>query len=295
MRLSSLILAVIFGSVKTLCAADSDAGPTPLLLRTSKPAATQPADSEPTLTPWLPDAAKATGTAIVICPGGGYGGLAMDHEGRQVAEWLNGVGVAAFVLKYRHQGTGFGHPAPMQDVQRAIQTVRSRAREWNIRPDRIGVLGFSAGGHLASTAGTHFIAGRPDAEDVVERVSSRPDFMVLIYPVISMVEPYAHRGSRKNLLGPKPAPELVEAMSSERQVTAETPPAFLVHTNEDAGVPSENSIAFYLALRKAKVPAEMHIFEKGKHGFGLGKPGMPAAKWPKLCETWMRERGWLEP
>jgi acetyl esterase/lipase len=249
-------------------------------------------NDKPWMTPYLPSG-KATGTAVVVCPGGGYGGIAMDHEGKQVAQWLNDNGIAAFVLKYRHRGTGYGHPAPLQDVQRAIRVVRTRAAEWNIKPDHIGVLGFSAGGHLASSSGTHIAPADPNAADPVARVTSRPDFMVLIYPVISLIEPYTHGGSRQNLLGDNPPEDLVIAMSNERQVTSETPPTFLVHGNEDTGVPAENSLAFYAALRRAKVPAEMHIFEKGPHGFGLGKPGDEASVWPKLAIRWLQFRGMI--
>lgn len=250
---------------------------------------------KPTLTIYLPPKEKATGTAVVICPGGGYGHLAMDHEGHQVARWLNSFGVAGFILKYRHRnsGAGYGHPAPLQDAQRAVSMVRSRAKEWNINPNRIGILGFSAGGHLASTAGTHFHKGKTDAKDPVDRVSCRPDFMVLIYPVISLIEWCAHSGSRRNLLGNKTDEKLVENLSNERQVTPETPPTFLVHTYEDKGVPAENSIYLYLALRKAKVPAEMHIYQKGRHGFGLGQKHGPVSSWPLRCEDWMRGLGLL--
>jgi len=251
---------------------------------------------KPTLTIYLPPKEKATGAAVVICPGGGYGHLAVDHEGHQIAQWLNSLGVAGFILKYRHRnsGAGYGHPAPLQDAQRAISMVRSRAKEWNINPNRIGILGFSAGGHLASTAGTHFHKGRSDAKDPIDRVSCRPDFMILIYPVISMTEWYAHRGSRRNLLGDNPDKNLVESLSNEKQVTLETPPTFLVHTYEDKGVPAENSIYFYLALRKAKVPAEMHIYQKGRHGFGLGKKHGAVSSWSLRCADWMRGMGLLE-
>lgn len=270
--------------------------PSPVRLWAGKaPEARGESDNDtPWVTPYLPAKDRATGAAIVVCPGGGYGNLAMDHEGKQVAAWLNEAGIAAFVLKYRHQGTGYGHPAPLLDAQRAIRLVRSRAEEWGVKADRIGVLGFSAGGHLASTAGTHFDAGDSGASDPVDRISCRPDFMVLIYPVISLVEPYTHKGSRKNLLGETPDAALVEKFSNERQVTPQTPPTFLVHTNEDTGVPAENSLAFYAALRKAKVPAELHVFEKGPHGFGLGKPELAASAWPKLCEQWLRARKLIE-
>ena len=250
----------------------------------------------PSLTLYLPPKDKANGAAVVICPGGGYGGLAFDHEGHQVGRWLNSFGVAGFIVRYRHRGTGFGHPAPLQDAQRAIATVRSRARQWNVDPRRIGILGFSAGGHLASTAGTHFHKGKSDAADPLDRVSCRPDFMILVYPVISFTEPFTHRGSMHNLLGAKPDRKLVELLSNERQVTRQTPPAFLIHTHGDNGVPAENSVAFFLALRKAKVPCELHVYEKGGHGFGLGVPGTPkaTAAWPAACEGWLRGRGMLK-
>jgi acetyl esterase/lipase len=250
---------------------------------------------KPKLTIYLPPREKATGAAVVICPGGGYGNLAMDHEGHQIAQWLNSFGVAGFILQYRHRnsGSGYGHPAPLQDAQRAVRTVRARANEWNVDPARIGILGFSAGGHLASSAGTHFQNRYCDARDSIDKVSCRPDFMVLIYPVISFTESFTHKGSRRNLLGSNPEKELVENLSNERQVTAQTPPTFLVHGNDDKGVPAENSIFFYLALRKAKVPAEMHIYENGRHGFGLGKQFGAVSSWPLRCEDWMRGRGLL--
>jgi acetyl esterase/lipase len=245
---------------------------------------------KPTLTIYLPPDQNATGAAVVICPGGGYGHLAVDHEGHQIAKWLNTLGVAGFIVKYRHRnsGAGYGHPAPLLDAQRAVRMVRSRAAEWGVDPGRIGILGFSAGGHLASTAGTHFDNGDPNAKDPIDRAGCRPDFMVLVYPVISLVEPYAHAGSRQNLLGKEPDPNLVEYLSNEKQVTPQTPPAFLIHTYEDTAVPAENSIYFYLALRRAKVPAEMHLYQKGPHGFGLGKDIGPASSWPTRCADWMR-------
>jgi acetyl esterase/lipase len=239
-----------------------------------------------------PPAEKATGTAIVVCPGGSYGYLAFDHEGRQVGEWLRSIGVTAFVLRYRI-APRYHHPAPLQDVQRAIRTVRARASEWGIDAARVGVLGFSAGGHLASTAGTHFDPGEAGAADSIDRMSSRPDFMVLAYPVITFEGPFVHRNSLKNLLGENPDPELVEHFSNEKQVTERTPPTFLFHTDEDAGVPPENSIAFYEALRKAKVPAELHVFRHGEHGVGLGASGQPASAWPALCAAWLRAMGFL--
>jgi acetyl esterase/lipase len=251
-------------------------------------------NDKPTLAVSLPPADKATGAAVVVCPGGGYAGLAMGYEGLEVGEWLNTFGVAAFVLKYRHKGTGYQHPAPLDDAQRAIRTVRARAAEWRVDPARIGILGFSAGGHLASSAGTHFDDGNKDASDPIERVGCRPDFLVLCYPVISFVAPVTHQGSRKNLLGDNPDPKLVELMSSELQVTSETPPTFLFHTDADKGVPPQNSVLFYLALKKAGVPAEMHIYEKGPHGVGLAKDRPALATWPDLCREWMKGRGLLD-
>ncbi len=246
----------------------------------------------PTLTIYLPSPDKANGTAIVICPGGGYGHLAMDHEGHQIARWANSLGVAGIILKYRI-APRYHHPAPMQDVQRAIRTVRVRARDWHIDPNRIGVIGFSAGGHLASTAGTHFDVGKPDARDPIERQSCRPDFMILLYPVITMENEYTHKGSRKNLLGENPSGELVALMSNEKQVTAQTPPTFLVHTSNDRVVPVQNSILFYTALHNFGIPAEMHIYENGPHGFGLGRKDPILSTWPQLCADWLRQHGLL--
>jgi len=240
----------------------------------------------PTLTIFLPPADRATGTAAVVCPGGGYGHLATVKEGYKVARRLNAIGVAGIVLKYRLKD--YGHPAPLQDAQRAIRTVRARAKTLGIDPGRIGIMGFSAGGHLASTAGTHFDAGRHDAEDPIERVSSRPDFMILVYPVVSLRDGVGHGGSRRNLLGPKPAAGLVELLSNELHVTARTPPTFLVHAKND-GVKVANSLLFHEALKKARVSAKLLLLETGGHGFGLGVNGGPPAAWPEQCERWLAE------
>jgi acetyl esterase/lipase len=253
----------------------------------------KPAD-KPTLSVHLPDAKKADGAAVVICPGGGYGHLATDHEGRQVAQWLNSFGVAGFVLEYRHKGRGYGHPAPLQDAQRAIRTVRAQAKQFNIDPGRIGIMGFSAGGHMASSTGTHFDSGNAKSSDPIERVSSRPDFMILCYPVIAFGEPYTHFGSQHNLLGKGADAKLVSKMSSEKQVTKDTPPTFLFHTDADKAVPSENSVQFYLALRRAGVPAELHIYRHGRHGIGLNRQPGVTATWPNRCEQWMEEMGFLK-
>jgi acetyl esterase/lipase len=246
-----------------------------------------PADI-PTLTAYRPAKEKMTGAAIIVCPGGGYTHLA-DHEGKPVAEWLNTLGITAFVLKYR-LGPAYHHPAPMLDASRAIRLVRAHAKEWGLDPERIGILGFSAGGHVASTAGTHFDSGKPNAKDPIERVSSRPNLMVLVYPVITMREK-THAGSKKNLLGSDPTPELVTLLSNEEQVTKETPPTFLVHTATDTAVPAENSLLFVAALRKAGVPVELHLYERGPHGFGLGVKDPILATWPARCADWLRIHG----
>ncbi len=247
----------------------------------------------PTLTYYRPVSRGASDTAIIVCPGGGYGALAMNHEGRQVANWLNALGVSAFVLKYR-LGPRYHHPIELGDAQRAIRMVRANAAEYHVSPQRIGIMGFSAGGHLASTAGTHFDNGNASAADAIDRASSRPDFLILGYPVISFTTPYTHRGSLENLLGKNPDPKLVESLSNELQVTPQTPPTFLFHTNADTGVPAENSVLFYLALRKAGVPAELHIFEKGPHGVGLALYDPALAEWPRLLADWLRLNGWIK-
>lgn len=268
-----------------------------LLWPNGAPQAKGDADGDrPSITIYLPPKEKATGAAVVICPGGGYGHLAIDHEGHQIARWLNSFGVAGFILKYRHRnsGAGYGHPVPLMDAQRAISMVRARAAEFEVDPARIGILGFSAGGHLASTAATHFHTGRTDTADAIDRVSCRPDFAVLVYPVISLTERFTHVGSRTNLLGRDGDAELIRQLSNELHVTPQTPPTFLLHTNEDTAVPAENSVYFYLALRKAKVPAELHIYEKGHHGVGLGAAAGAVGTWPRRCEEWMRGRGLLE-
>ena len=249
---------------------------------------------KPSITIRLADPAKANGTAVIVCPGGGYGNLAMDHEGAQVAAWLNNLGVSSFILKYR-LGPVYHHPAPLQDAQRAIRTARARAKEFDIDPNRIGVWGFSAGGHLASTTGTHFDDGQSSASDPIDRVSSRPDFMILAYPVISLTTEYVHKGSRKNLLGDPYDSALAEQLSNEKHVTSRTPPTFLFHTDDDAGVPVENSVLFFLALKKAKVPAEMHIYQKGKHGVGLAQSDPVLSTWPDRLKDWLQIRQLLSP
>lgn len=279
---SSLSLCLALSALAAKAAAQ-----TPIVLwPNGAPGATEqePLDT-PTLLPYLPPREKATGAAIIVCPGGGYSHLA-NHEGGPVAEWLNTLGITAFVLKYRI-GPRYRHPAPLQDAARSIRTVRAQAAQWSLDPERIGILGFSAGGHLASTAGTHFDSGNPAASDPVERASSRPSLMILIYPVITMREK-THAGSRKNLIGPSPSDALVALLSNEEQVTKETPPAFLVHTLTDTAVPVENSMMFVAALRKAGVPFEFHLYERGPHGFGLGTKDPILSTWPDRCAAWLR-------
>lgn len=242
----------------------------------------------PTITVYAPEPAKATGAAIVIFPGGGYGALA-QHEGRDYALWLNEHGIAGFVVKYRLGRHGYRHPVMLQDAARAVRTVRARAAEWKVDPKRVGVMGSSAGGHLASMLMTHFDEGRPDAADPIERQSSRPDLGILCYPVISMTAPHTHAGSRKNLLGDNPSSDLMWELSSELQVTPRTPPAFIWHTYEDKGVPIENSIDFAMALRRAGVPFDLHIYERGKHGIGLAD----GHAWTKDLLFWLKDRGFL--
>jgi acetyl esterase/lipase len=237
--------------------------------------------------------AYPTRTAVVIAPGGGYQLVAVNHEGRQIANWFNALGVSAFVLRYR-VGPKYHHPVELGDAQRALRFVRSHATDFQLQPDRIGIVGFSAGGHLASTIETHFDSGNPTATDPIDRVSCRPDFAVLGYAVITFLEPYAHHGSVTSLLGENPDPRLLKELSNELHVTSQTPPTFLFSTGEDTAVPPENSVAFYLALRKAGVPAEMHIFERGSHGLGLALGDPALGVWPSLLANWLRGRGLLK-
>lgn len=243
---------------------------------------------QPTLTRYAADPAKATGAAVVICPGGGYGGLAA-HEGRDYALWLNDQGVSGFVLKYRLGSAGYRHPRMLEDAARAVRLVRERSGEWGVDPKRVGIMGSSAGGHLASTLLTHFDDGAPDSADPVERQSSRPDLGILCYAVISLGE-FTHQGSKRNLLGENPAPELVKLLSNELQVTPRTPPTFVWHTAEDQAVPVENALLFAGALRRAGVPFDLHIYERGRHGIGLAN----GHAWTKDLAFWLGERGFLK-
>jgi acetyl esterase/lipase len=250
--------------------------------------------TDPVLLVYLPDAEKANGSAVIICPGGGYIRLAVDHEGYDIAAWLNEMGVAGIVLKYRLPSDAIMEDksvGPLQDAQEAIRIVRRRASEWHIEPNRIGIMGFSAGGHLASTASTHF------ADPVykpADTTSARPDFSILLYPVIAMQPPNVHMGSRNNLLGTSPSQALIESFSNDLRVTAETPPAFLVHSADDPAVPVANSISYFQALLKNKVPAEMHVYQKGGHGYGLAKGRGTESGWSDACRAWLKQSGLLE-
>jgi len=247
----------------------------------------------PTLDIYLAPEAKATGTAVIICPGGAYGGLAVKHEGSQVAKWFNSLGISAFVLKYRLPDDSIMENkiiGPMQDGQRALRIVRSHAKEWGINPDKIGIMGFSAGGHLASTLSTHYNEKVYKSDDLI---SAKPDFSLLIYPVISMESTITHWGSRENLLGKNPSPELVKHFSNDLQVNSETPPAFMIHSLDDDAVPVQNSINYALALQKFKIPCELHIYQTGGHGYGLGKSTNTASNWPEACRKWLESRGYL--
>jgi len=262
-----------------------------LLWQDGAPGAKGDADVDnPALTLYSASGPNKVPTAVVVCPGGGYVHLAMDHEGKQVAEWLNHLGISAFVLKYR-LGPKYHYPVELWDAQRAIRYVRAHAADFGVEPNRVGIWGFSAGGHLASTAGTHFDPGDPNGADAIDKQSSRPDFMILAYPVITFLEPHAHLGSLHALLGEKPDPELVRLLSNELQVTPQTPPAFLFHTSDDTVVPVQNSIQFYTALRQAGVPAEMHIYLHGPHGVGLAQHDPVLRTWPDRLADWLKAQG----
>jgi acetyl esterase/lipase len=247
----------------------------------------------PAITVYLPRTMTERTPAMIVCPGGSYRALASNHEGRQVAGFLNSLGVAAFVLRYR-LGPRYHHPTELGDAQRAIRTLRSHAAEWRLDPARIGVMGFSAGGHLAMSASTVFDAGSPGSDDVVARSGSRPDIAVLGYPVISMTAPWTHLGSKTNLLGDDADANLARRLSGEHAVTKDTPPTFIFQTNEDRTVLAENSLHYFLALRASGVPAEMHIFERGPHGVGLANDDAALAPWSTLLANWLRVRGFIK-
>ena len=248
----------------------------------------------PTLTPFLVRADSTTSkpAAVLVCPGGGYAGLA-PYEGADYARWLNELGVNAFVLKYRLGSAGYRHPVMLEDASRALRTIRERAGEWGVDAECVGIMGSSAGGHLASTLLTHFDPGNPDSTDTVERQSCRPDFGILCYPVITLGKK-THGGSRQNLLGSDPSADLVQLLSNELQVTRETPPTFLFHTADDPVVPVDNSQLFAAALAREKVPFALHVYPHGPHGTGLGTHEWnPSARhpWTSQCTLWLRDRG----
>lgn len=242
----------------------------------------------PTITPFLVKS-DSPSSAVVVCPGGGYSHLSDIKEGSDVAKWLNSLGISAFVLKYR-LGMRYHQPNQLLDAARALRTVRANAKKWNVDPDRVGILGFSAGGHLASTLGTHFDNGKSDAADEIDRVSSRPDLMILIYPVITMGK-FTHKGSKTNLLGDNPTSDLVMQYSNELHVTGETPPTFMVHSVADPAVPVENSLMFAEALRNAGVPFEIHLYERGPHGFGMAPADSILSTWTARCADWLGVHG----
>jgi acetyl esterase/lipase len=288
---AAMFAAISFSTTTTLPAADPSVH---LLWPEGAPGALgDEAKDKPQVTVYRADEATNTGCAVVICPGGGYGHLAIDHEGHQIARWLNTLGVTGVILEYRHRGKGYGHPTPMLDVQRAIRLTRAKAKDWQVNPERVGVLGFSAGGHLASTSATHFDMGHEQAPDPVDRLSCRPDFAVLCYAVIALGEPFTHNGSQRNLLGADASEELIRQFSNEKQVTSDTPPTFLWHTSEDTAVPPQNSVMFYLACLENKVPAELHIYEKGRHGVGLAGDIVGTRNWSAQCADWLKNHGML--
>ena len=283
--LASLTLLLLFGSQ-----AFGQQEPISLWPDGAPGAAGEESKDRPIMFKWEVQSATPR-PAVLICPGGGYGGLAMGHEGDEIARWFTGLGVHAFVLDYRHAGKGYGFPAPIVDARRAMRMIRANADKYNVISDRIGVIGFSAGGHLASTLGTHFTSGKADAEDPIEKASCRPDFMILCYPVIAMNEPHTHKGSQRNLLGDNPDPEMLDKMSTYKHIKKNTPPTFLFHTTADKAVPPQNSIQFYTALVAAGVPAELHVYEKGRHGLGLAQAERSVNSWPSRLASWMRGRG----
>ena len=245
----------------------------------------------PDLTVNLPDPAKANGAAVLICPGGGYGTLAFDHEGNAIAKWLNDNGIAGIILKYRLPSDRIMTDktvGPLQDAQEAMRVIRRNAAAWKIDPKKVGVIGFSAGGHLASTISTHYA---DKVYEVKDNVSARPDFSLLIYPVITMDTTFTHRGTRNNLIGLDPTEKNVFRFSNEKQINGDTPPAFLVHSSDDEVVPVKNSINYYMGLQKYKIPAELHVFQKGGHGYGLSAKGGTESSWPELCIKWLKAIG----
>jgi acetyl esterase/lipase len=303
--------ALTFAILAFLITASSSAQPPPappilqepqtiLLWPNGAPGAQGTEDRDkPAITVYMPPNTTGPLTAVIVAPGGSYRALASNLEGRAPANYFNALGIAAFVLRYR-LGPQYHHPIELGDAQRAIRTVRARAAEWHIAADRIGFMGFSAGGHLASTAATHFDVGGLKNDDNVEKESCRPDFAILAYPVISFEDAVTHKGSRTNLVGANPDASLLDMYSNEKRVTKETPPVFIFHTSADTAVLPENATRFYSACKKAGVPVELHIYEKGRHGVGLGRDpkwtgGEKSVEtWPDRLADWMKSRGLLE-
>ena len=298
-KLHSVLLMLLLACSAVALVAQSEpappARPIPLWPNGAPGALGHGFDDIPTITPFLADPNISTGASFIVCPGGGYWILA-DHEGSSIARWLNTLGISAFVLKYRH-APEYHYPAPILDAERAMRYVRSNAANYGLDPEKVGIIGFSAGGHVASTVGTHFDNGNPQAADPIDRVSDRPNLMILGYPVITM-GPYTHAGSKKNLIGDHPSQQMVDLLSNEKHVTAQTPPTFLVQTVDDNVVPVENSLMFAEALKKAGVPFELHLFQHGPHGFGLADgmnhaPNIPyLAVWSQLAADWLKLHNW---
>ncbi len=312
MKLPTLLMSsLLFASVADAAFTDHPVIPlwpegVPAVVRPDAPAALGPLGpekleeggrlsniSEPTLTVYWPAVDRPNGTAVIICPGGGYSFLSNDREGVQFAQWLSHLGVTSFILKSRLKE--YGHPAPLQDVLRAVRVVRSRAAEFKINPASLGVMGSSAGGHLAASAGTLFDHADGKTGAAIDSVNARPDFLILMYPVITMADGVTHNGSRENLFGKARTPEQEAFLSLENRVTAATPPTLLIHTQEDKSVPVENSIRFFQALTKAGVPAEFYAFEKGGHGMGIRDGLGTTSEWPDRAREWLRARGLLTP
>jgi acetyl esterase/lipase len=292
MRLAApTLLTLVVSLVATTFPAAASAAPQPLWPEGAPGAQGKEPGDVPTIEVFPAPAPAGGGktAAIVVCPGGGYGGLAA-HEAEPIARWLNSLGVTGVVLRYR-LGPKYHHPVELHDAQRALRTVRFHAAEWKVDPAHVGILGFSAGGHLAATASTQFDAGDPGAKDPIDRQTSRPDVSVLVYPVITFTDPYTHKGSRTNLLGPNPPQQLIDEMSAEKRVTKETPPTFIFHTADDEAVPVENAILYATALRRHGVPFELHVYEHGRHGVGLATNDPILGTWPARCADWLRTRG----
>lgn len=295
----TVVVSIAFGLLSSVVSAVVEAPQQLALWSTAAPkAAEAPDDPQPYLEIYQPAKNMANGSAMVICPGGGYGGLAVGHEGADVAAWCTANGTTAFVLHYRLGRQGHHYPTQLIDVQRAIRLVRAKAEQFTIDPHRVGIIGFSAGGHLASMAATLF-REQPTLQgvqrDAVDDVSARPDLAVLCYPVIALNAPHAHRGSRRNLLGPHDSDALAEQLSTDHRVTKETPPTFLFQTDEDSGVPAENAVGFYLACRRAGVPAELHVYQPGRHGIGLATKYPGVATWPDRLRDWLTLQNFFTP